>query len=150
MSLADHWSEHNYFGVGDHQVTVTGFRLFDCKSGNSGVEFTLEARGKTTKVSFILTDTSLWVLASFARACGITEEQARGYDPFAPQSHRMLVNKCVCVRVVKVGKYHEVDKDNQAWWLFDGESPAYSDPEPVAAPATEETETKPPDDDIPF
>jgi hypothetical protein len=49
-----------------------------------------------------------WKIALFAEACGITQEQARAYDPLDLRHHARLVNKQLMVLVEKPDKYNEV------------------------------------------
>jgi hypothetical protein len=67
------------------------------------------AGGAISKAGFVLTQTSYWKLAGFAKACGLTREQAANYDPDRESSHRMLLRKRLQVYVIKKGDYHEVD-----------------------------------------
>lgn len=111
MSLADHWSEDKYLTSGEWEVEVTKYRVFDCNSGNRGVEFALRHEsGRETKTAFILTEKALWKLATFARDLGFTKDQCRTYDPFKDSAHQMLVGRRIIVDVDKdsSGKYHEV------------------------------------------
>lgn len=145
-SLADHW-EGNFLGSGWHDVIVTGYRTFQFNSGNPGVEFEVQsATGTTGKVSgFVLVEKALWKLANFARACGLTKEEAAKYNPHIPNSHQALLNKRVRVRSEKPenSEYYEVVE----WEPFkDAASPS-----PVASANEAATEGAPPNaKDIPF
>jgi hypothetical protein len=153
MSLGEHYSESNYLGEGDHLVTVTSFDTFECTSGTEGVEFTMtDAKGRTTKCSFLTLPQCQWILASFAAACGMTKEQMDAYYP-ERGGHHVMLNRQVVVGVIKrtSGKgttYHEVDKDSKAWWKADDRQPTAETPptqpgERFVAPVGD-------DDDIPF
>lgn len=148
-SLADHYGKMgNWLPVGDHQVVVESYKATErSKKNNEGIEFRLVAHGQLAKAAFWLTDAAMGHLANFAEACGIPQnsEEARRYDPYIFQSHRVLVGRHLNIRVVKDGDYHEVT----SFWALSEEAPAYADPTPARAQAPAETET-PPDDDIPF
>lgn len=147
-SLADHYGGGgDYLPVGDHEVVVESYKATQLsKKGNEGIEFALSAHGQQARIVFWLTEPALWRLANFAQACGIAQDSAEAvrYDPFVFQSHRVLINRKVMVRVVKKDKYHEVG----SFWALSEEAPDYADPEP--AMATQETAAEIPDDDIPF
>lgn len=107
-SLADYKS--NYLTVGEHETHVTTFKCFSANSGTSGVEFTVQdAFGSSSKATFFITEKAMNRLASFARACGLSEDEMRAYDPFNPNCHAALQGRAVCVTVDKrEEKYHEV------------------------------------------
>jgi hypothetical protein len=117
MSLADHWSGGDYLGEGWHSVHVEEYSTFEYNTGSPGVEFVLKDRaGKMQKLSFCLVESIQWRLASFARDCGITEDEAKHYEPLQPNSHSALVGRQVQVHIIK-GKpdkngkqYHEIDQ----------------------------------------
>lgn len=143
-------------GVGDHFVTVESYKATGkSKQNNDGIEFTCVSNGRKARVVFWLTEAALWRLADFAKACGLTKEEARGYDAFNFSSHRALVNRRVMIRIVKNGKYHEVDDDN-GWWAITATNwsngvpsdiaPKNRDPEPLPTTAP----GAPDDKDIPF
>ncbi len=111
MSLADYW-DGMWLPDGWHSVTIKDVRAFDAASGTSGVEFScVDTNGNKTKASFYLTELAMWRLASFAKACGLTREQARNYNTDNPNSHRQLIGKRLRVEVVpdeRDEKYHKV------------------------------------------
>jgi len=116
MPLNDYWDTEPgqggaYLEAGWHDVRTTDFRLASAHSGNKGVEFTVADKdGRRSKTSaFWFSDGSLPHLAKFAKACGMTREQAAMYEPTREDSHRMLLNKPLRVLVEKGSKgYHEV------------------------------------------
>lgn len=130
-SLAD-YKGGNYLRSGDHLVTVMSYEASDpqkCKT--DGINFHLENdTGRGVDEMFWLTDKALPRLSSFADACGLSEEAKRAYDPMAFASHRALVNRRVWVRVVKPGKFSEVDD----WWPVDAQAPAQQAAPPPPAP----------------
>lgn len=150
MSLGDHWDDSTYLPEGWHSVTVKDFRNFEFTSGSPGVEFTVVAQsGRICKMEgFNLLPQCQYNLASFAKACGMTQEDARAYDPGQPDSHAMLVGRTVRVLVVKDGKYHKVEE----WAPEDGSvmpSGVLQRPE-ESTPAGNGAPPPPSDDDIPF
>jgi len=134
MPLSDHWTDGKYLDVGNYAVTVTGFRVFVSKKGTEGVEFELKADdGKTSSASFYLTDASLWRLAQFAGACGMTKEEAANYHTEQQNSHNVLVNKKVGVTInfeesTTNNKYYREAVD---WFLV---SELANIPQPVPSP----------------
>jgi len=151
MNLAK-YADGEYLKAGDHDVTIKEFKRFKYNSGSEGLEVHMaDAAGRTTKTDFNLNDKCLWVLASFAQACGITREELADY------SHDMLQGRHVRVRVVGEVKgdktYHSVDKDNQGWWPVGTdttplrEGPAATVQHPSTLPEVEDTRGA---DDIPF
>lgn len=131
MSLADHWSDGNYFTEGEYEVEVSDYRVFTYNTGNPGVEFKLRSDdGKEIKLGLSLKDTALWKLALFARDCGMTKEQCRNYNTDNENSHRVLLGKRVCITVLKQDKYHEVD----SWRAVDPGKPAHGKLTPVQRP----------------
>jgi len=141
-NLGEHYDDAGgqYLPEGDHLVTVKSARFFTYHSGNEGVEFVLaDKRGREIKVAFSRLGTALWMIASFAKACGLTREQCNAFDTDNLGAYqRYLVGRAVNVTVVKgavnpsTGKqYSEVDKDHRAWWPADIEREA----EPATAKA---------------
>lgn len=170
-NLGEHYDDAGgqYLPEGDHLVTVKSVRFFTYNSGNEGVEFVLaDKRGREIKVAFSRLGTALWMLASFAKACGMTREQSNAFDTDNLGAYqRYLVGRAVNVAVIKgavnpsTGKqYSEVDKDNRAWWPADIErevtTPAQAAMPAAVNPATAANSTAPStaagglDDDIPF
>lgn len=146
--LSDHW-DGGFLPVGWHRVTITDATTIKYNSGSEGVEFALQSEaGVNGKASFVLVDSILWRLAGFAKACGITREQAAKYNEHSIGHHRRMIGKMVQVLVVRGSprgdppkSYNEVDD-----WL------PMSKPTPVDQPAPEPAtpvEEKPADD-IPF
>jgi hypothetical protein len=145
--------------AGWHEVRVIKYELTNNpNSGNDGVEFYVKDRhDNQCKATFWLTEKAMRRLAWFAQACGLTEEEAKGYEPLDGRSHRLLIGMRVRVLVVPQRndpKYHEVSE----WEALgeeatpDIEAPAASVGESVAmaaATAFVETET-PKGSDIPF
>lgn len=151
-SLADHWSEGKYMDEGNHVAKVVSVRMFTYTSGGLGVEFKLiNAEKREIKTGFSLKETALWKLASFVAACGLTKEECRDYNSSSPQSHNRLVGRKLNIKVVKNGKYHEVED----WSKLEAGQPTMEEPKlvpppnpaPIAQPepATEESE-----EDLPF
>mgnify|MGYP001572799602 CR=1 FL=1 len=102
MNLADNWSDGNFLPEGEHLVTVVGHRMFTYTSQSQGVEFELRKRnGATGKIAFCLVETIQWRLAQFAKACGLTRDECRDYDPLRSQCHARLHNRQVIVVVEK-------------------------------------------------
>jgi hypothetical protein len=146
MTLGEHYDSAggNYLEAGWHDTIVSDFETFDFNSGNRGVKFTVKGPGdrigKTN--GFVLIENSLWKLAGFAKACGMTKQEMMRYNEQSDQSHQLLLNRPVRVLVEKVDKYHEV----VAWAVADG-SPLPPPPEPLRQPAPVEPATG---GDIPF
>lgn len=108
MSLSDFY-DGKFLTAGWHDVIVQSYKMFQCNSGSQGVEFTVKSmQGGTSRISFVIHPNSLWKLAQFADAAGISKEAAKAYDPFNSASHRALVNRKLRVQVTKGEKYHEV------------------------------------------
>jgi hypothetical protein len=119
MTLADHWNDGDYLGVGNHDpVEVTGFKTNRCDSGSMAVNFAVANNDGESKAGFVIKGKGIGRLASFAKACGMTRDEAAEYDPESKHSHQQLVGRKVGVHVKKDGKYHEVDD----WWPC-GEAP---------------------------
>lgn len=118
MSLADHYDGGSWLQEGWHDVAIKGYNVFQYNSGSNGVQFELAgAGGRTGKVSFCLVETILWRLAEFAKACGLTKEEAARYEPSSANSHHVLVGRRLQVRLIKEEKYHEVVE-----WVAVGEN----------------------------
>ena len=157
MSLADHW-EGKFLEEGWHTVTITGSAVFTANSGNTGVNFEVtDSQGRKMKsCGFMLLKQSLWRLANFAKAAGMSQDEARKYDPMNVTCHRMLINKKLQVLVTKGEKYNEIT-DFKA--LVIGGTPAKPAPEPIPASvmasieqehfSTDEVIDGPPPDDAP-
>lgn len=110
-SLAE-YEGGNYLPSGWHETTVTDFEfVVGTSKGTDGVQFTLtDANERVVSTTFWLTERSLFRLAGFAAACGLSEEQRRSYDVDKTDSHQILVNKRVQVEVYKRdGKYSDVN-----------------------------------------
>ena len=146
-SLADHWSEGGeWLGEGEHIVTVAEYKMIkNPNTGNRGVEFWFRgANGRQQKQEFWLTDAALWRLSRFARDCGKTKDEQRGYDPYNDAHHSCLIGNRVKITV---------KKDEKGYHVVDGFGPVDDNPGPQAAtePAVA---TSPPagghDPDIPF
>lgn len=136
-NLADHWDDSSYLPEGWHNVAVSGFKLLDREP--PGVKFTVcdfdtgkmveteafwlrNAPGKEGAAS------PLFALTGFAKACGLTREEARGYEPDNPNSHAMLVGRKVRVLVtLEKGKYHRATE-----WASIGSTTPVSAPAPPA------------------
>jgi len=107
-TLAEHW-DGGYLGNGWHRVKVVGYRMFESKKGNPGVEFEMQSldTGAKTKAGFMLMEQTYW--AQFAQACGLTREQAKAYNPDNQNHHRTLVGCELWVEVMpdRSGQYHE-------------------------------------------
>lgn len=137
---------NTYLDVGDHRVVVKSHRLFRFNSGSNGVEFLLaNANGATVKLGFALTAKAYYRLANFAKACGFADLE--NYD------HDALHGREVWVRVVRNGKYAEVDADNMAWWPIGAtEAPPQQAPKASRPGATSSVATSSaapnPDDDV--
>lgn len=118
MSLADHYDGGTWLQEGWHDVSIKSYNVFQYNSGSDGVQFELvDTRGRIGKVSFCLVETILWRLAEFAKACGLTKEEAARYEPSSLNSHHVLVGRKLQVRLVKQDKYHEVVE-----WVATGEN----------------------------
>lgn len=109
-TLDQHWDEGGqWLKDGWHTVKVEDYDLFDYNTGSSGVSFQVQdEHGFQAKLSHVLLEKCFWTLASFAKACGLSREDAAKYDPDKPESHRVLIGKSVQVLVVPDGKYHKV------------------------------------------
>jgi len=130
MSLADHIGE--WLPIGDHKCVVTGVEV--AKAGKNDnpilrVELTNDLQ-KKGKADFWLTEKALVRLADFAQACGLTKEEMANYDENNPESHQMLLNRQVIVRVEKPGKYTETTE----WCAIDEELPPRRPVQPPPPP----------------
>lgn len=124
MSLADHW-DGGWLKAGWHHVKITAYEITSNPKKSPptpGVEFQFVSvdTGAKGKEVFWLTEAALCVLASFARDCGMTKEEARNYDPHNSNAHRAMVGLECWVEMVKKGDYHEV---NDFRSLGEGEPP---------------------------
>lgn len=143
MSLADHWDNESYLPVGHHKVKVLSHRCFEFNSGSPGVEFeVMDAKKRKMKLGICLKDTVIWKLAKFAKACGLSIEEARKYNPNTDACHKMLHGKYVMVVVEKLEKYCEV---TDFYEVGGAAPPPAKESKPKEAPAT-----GPSDDEIPF
>jgi len=150
-SLADHWNQGgNYLPEGDHNVAIGSYGQVKYNSGNIGVRFSLfDNRRRESHVSFVLTEAALWRIASFAQACGFTQEQCRTYDPYVFANHQRMVGRRL---MITIGKGKPSPKDGKqynevtSFWAIEGtqDTPATTNP-----PAVPE-QTEDPEDAIPF
>jgi hypothetical protein len=99
MSLADHY-DGRYLGAGWHQVRVESY---DCRFATTGtglVEFTVRAdNNSTSRATFFLTEKAMYRLAGFAKACGLSRDDAKRYDEQNANSHQVLVGARLNVHV---------------------------------------------------
>src|SRR5690606_15395447 len=107
--LGDHYSDSDYLSQGWHLVEIDECRLFEYNTGNPGVEYVLkDGEGAQTKMSFALSGKGVKRLAHFAKACGLSHEDAMKFDPESEVHHKKyMVGKKVRVWVEKDGKYHK-------------------------------------------
>lgn len=121
--LGDHYKEGGeYLRTGWHKVRITGVRMIE--HGDGGVEYQLENKSGKSKVAFWLNDKQAWVLANFAKACGLTVEEMAKFNESAEAHHKkMMVGRDVQVYVSKDGKYHQVQSDLDCWVPFDADTP---------------------------
>jgi hypothetical protein len=153
MKLADHWDDGNeYLKAGWYTVRVTGYEdTKPTKKGTKGVEFQLtHASGKIGKTdAFWFTPDAAKILVSFAKACGLTQEDLTtpdfGNDPRAPE---VFMNRTVRVGIVRDppdSRYHKAVE----WAEEDGSAmpQMFKRLEPVAQADTPTTGR---DSDIPF
>lgn len=103
-SLGNHWSGGDWLPKGWHLVRITGCEFVNFTSGNRGIKFLFEGieqknRGKAKDTAFALVDNILWKLASFVRACGFTEEEAKAYNVDDIACHRNLINRTVGILI---------------------------------------------------
>jgi hypothetical protein len=104
-----------------------------------------DANRRKQSVSFVLLDNSLWKLASFVNALGITKDQARSFDPNRLEHHQRMIGRGCMVEVTKEDKYCNVTR----WWKRDdAQTEKASNPAPPATPKAEPTEEN--FGDIPF
>jgi hypothetical protein len=153
--LADHWSEGKFMEEGDYIAKVVAVRVFTYTSGSPGVEFKLiNAEKREIKLGLCLKETALWKLASFVAACGFTKEECCNYNPSSLESHNRLVGRKLNIKVVKNGKYHEVED----WSKLEAGQPATEapkvtpppSPEPLVEPKPEPSLDEVFGDDVPF
>jgi hypothetical protein len=170
-NLGEHYDEAGgtYLPEGDHLVKVKAIRFFTYNSGNAGAEYVLaDARDREIKLAFSLMPKALWVLASFAKACGLSREQCNAFDTDNLGSHqRYMIGRKLNVHVIKgaanaeTGKqYSEVDKEGRGWWPVDSEWQTHATPAAnvaAAIPATANPATaqgdepeEQADNDLPF
>lgn len=133
----------NYLPAGQHKVRVVSFEpLTSPKRGTPGVKFQFESvDGLEAHETFWLTAKAYVRLASFAKACGLSEGELQQYDPDATNDHAKLVHRWVVIDwQLQAGsdKYHEVVN----WEPADSGSAL---PMPTVAEANMAT-----GDDIPF
>ncbi len=152
-SLADHWSEGgDWLGEGEHIVTIAEYKMVkNPNTGNRGVEFWFRgANNRQQKEVFWLTDAAMWRLSRFARDCGKTKEEQRGYDPYNDAHHLCLIGSRVKITVEP-----EVGSDGKTYHTVASFGPLDDTESPHRPSATEPTvPTTPPneklDRDIPF
>ena len=152
MSLYDHSQGGIYLQPGRHLCKVTGKRLFNYNTGSPGIEIEVKnERGQTGKIGFCLVEAALWKLASFAKACGLSDADLKKYDPTSENAHKILIGKKFVARVDKPDKYSEITD----WELpVVGGEPAppetRSESKSKAAKPPVDDEPAPTDDEIPF
>lgn len=134
----------SYLPAGKHKVRVVSFEVVtSSKKGTPGVKFQFESvDGLEAHETFWLTPKAYVRLASFAKACGLTENDLEQYDPDTPNGHAILVHRWVVVDwqlQTDSDKYHEVVN-----WEMADNGPA------VAMPTAAEANAVPSGDDIPF
>jgi hypothetical protein len=84
-------------------------RFFSYKSGTRGVEFKLKGgTGGSTKMGFPLSEAARFKLRLFAKACGVTKEQAALCDPDGESGFDVFIGKPVEAIVALNGKYNEM------------------------------------------
>lgn len=144
MSLADHW-DGSYLTEGWHAVLVQSFESFTTPppKNTPGVKFILVgSQNRSIKADFWVTEAAQCILAQFAKACGLTQDEARNYDPLDGRSHVMLCNREVQVFIAK-GKPRESDSKQfnevKDWLPIDEPTPAHK-----PAPASTETPAQTP------
>lgn len=146
MSLHDHYDpnrtggEGNWMGPGWHDSKVTEFKVGESDVKKTPyVEFTLASlTGQTGTVSFYLTPDAMFRLAGFAKACGLSDQAMRIYDPESRNAHNMLRNKRVLVFIPDGGKSWDIKQ----WKASDVEAAHQASVAPAA--------DTPEGDDIPF
>ena len=154
MSLADHWDETggDYLGAGDHEVFVSGAKMGRFPNANNYPFVEFDVKSATTMqintVTITLTAKSLWKLISFVKACGVSKDDCRNYEPNDLQCHQGMLNMRLMVRVApeknKEGKVYNNVVD---FWALNAEVPGAVAPPPVAPPVAEAPIKE---DDIPF
>ncbi len=158
MPALSDYAGGKYLQHGWHLVTVKKFDIFEYNSGSPGVELTLEGQSGMTKLSLCLKENILWLLASFAQACGLSEAELKGYNTDNRNSHKVLMGKRVRVLVIKDGKFHKVDTDPGSWARADeaepraAEIPPQFDPSASddSPPQNDELDQRAANNDIPF
>ncbi len=102
--LSDYQGEGgDWLPVGWHDVTVEKHEcIVNPKDGKNtpGVTFHLQSKERKQKLTFWLTDASIWRLANFVKACGLPEDAFERYDVDNPNSHSVLVGKSVAIEVI--------------------------------------------------
>jgi hypothetical protein len=118
-NLAEHWSV-DWLDCGWHRCKVTEYEMFTYNSNNPGVKFKLRGldRSGRAEASFVILENCFWKLASFARACGMSEEAAAGYNPENQNHHKKLLDRVLYVEVEPNGEYKKVDN-----WCKEDEPP---------------------------
>ena len=100
-SLAD-YEGGSWPPVGWHTATVDSYELRTSPvKGTPGVEFTLTVGERTATKTFWLTEKSTSFLCDFAVCCGLSKDELRAYDLDSGNSHRILVNRKVQIRIAK-------------------------------------------------
>lgn len=128
-TLADKWDEGTWLKEGWHQVKVVSFKI-ERPGDKDIVKFVVAETqtGAQGKADFFLTDAALWRLVGFAKACGLTREEARAYDPFNFRSHNALINRRLNVEVVPE------EKEGKTYHRVEGWAPLSEEPDAPASP----------------
>lgn len=128
-TLADRWDEGTWLKEGWHQVKVVSCKV-ERPNDKDIVKFIVAdpQTGAQSKAEFWLTEKALYRLVGFAKACGLTREQGRNYDPYNPRSHNALVNCRLNVKVVAE------EKDDKTYHSVDDWAPLDNDPEAPVSP----------------
>lgn len=154
MSLADFWDETggNFIGVGDHEVYIFAVKMGKTPTEKQTpfVEFTVKnMQGQERGVSIYTTRKSIWKLIKWVKACGLTREDARGYEPHDLAAHQGLINMRLMVRVemewkAKKGRAYPEVVD---FWALNADAPPGSDAMVEPAQSDGQPEPEPPEGD---
>ncbi len=100
----------DYLDEGIHDVRVESYSLLT--SSTPGVKFIVaDQDGNICRGTFWLTEKAMVRLASFAKACGLNDQEMINYDPSNANCHQALVGRPLTVEVKlqkDSDKFHEI------------------------------------------
>lgn len=120
-NLAEFYTEGSgdrYLNSGIHKVEVSKIRCFKYNSGSKGIEVECSNDGGKSSTSFSLAGKGPKRLASFAAACGLSQDDMKNYDLGNDKSHEILLT---CKLQIEVGKDDSGYNEIKDWFSADAD-----------------------------